>query len=249
MGPIFSIDVGATGTKAAIVDSKKGILLTERIKYPTPNLAEPDQIIEIILQLKKDLGYDGSISGMGFPSIIKNGKSWTANNISDSFIGYHLQIKYSKALGMPLYVLNDADAAGMAEMEFGAIKNKKGKVILLTLGTGIGSAFFFNGELIPNLELGSMKYRSGKTEDYAANSARERKELSWKQWGKELNKVLAYYELVFTPELFVIGGGVSKKLSKYSKYLNPAAKIIPATFLNEAGIIGPAIYAAKLHGK
>ncbi len=246
---IFSIDVGATGTKAALVNPNTGELLTDRLKYATPTKATPVEIVELILQLKKDLGFTGNMAGLGFPAIIQDGVAKTANNVNKIFIGYDIETHFSKALNLPVYCLNDADAAGMAELEFGSLKNELGTTILLTLGTGIGSAFFKDGVLVPNTELGSLKYKDSIIEHYVSNSARINKELSWKSWAKELNKVLEYIELIFSPNKIVLGGGISKKFEKYAKYLTPNATIEPAQHYNIAGIIGPAMYAKMRNQK
>ncbi len=240
---LFSVDVGATGTKAAIVDVKKGKLLTERIKYPTPDNAGPEDIARLIKQLMIDLDYQGKSMGIGFPSIIHSGVCKSAVNVSDRFIGVNLEDYFSQETSCRCFCVNDADAAGLAELHFGAVKNAQGTVLLLTLGTGIGSALFRDGVLVPNTEFGSLHYKDGITEHYAANSARKRKEQSWETWGNELNEVLQYFERIVSPDLIILGGGVSKKLDNYKSYLHTDATLIPAQHLNEAGVIGAGLYA------
>ncbi len=249
MKEIFAVDVGATGTKAALVDLEKGTLTTERIKYATPENAGPTDLVPIIKQLLADLNYTEGIIGIGFPSIIKNGVCRSATNINKTFIGQDLNRLFTQSLGHPCYCVNDADAAGMAELHYGNIQNASGTVLMLTLGTGIGSALFRKGVLLPNVELGLLRYKKGITEEYASNGARKRKELSWEDWGTELNAVLAYYEKIVSPDLIILGGGVSKKLEKYKKYLETTVPIVPAKHLNAAGVIGAAYYANTVANK
>ncbi|MDF1695185.1 MAG: ROK family protein [Saprospiraceae bacterium] len=241
MKEILGIDVGATGIKGAIVDLDKGELITERIKYPTPKPATPQSMTEVMKQLISDFNWKGKPVGVGFPAIIKEGVALSASNIDDTWLNFPIVGFLNKKLKCPLNVINDADAAGLAEKKFGGGSDKKGLVILLTLGTGIGSALFYNGVLLPNTELGHLKYKDSVTEKYASNSARELKDLSYKTWGKELNKVLNHIEFVLAPDHFIIGGGISKKFEKYKEYLDTDATIEPAKMLNNAGIVGAAM--------
>ncbi|MFM2394856.1 MAG: hypothetical protein RLZZ546_2839, partial [Bacteroidota bacterium] len=190
MEGILGIDVGATGIKGAIVNIETGELMTERIKIKTPSPATPESILTVIKEIKRKLKYSGEKIGIGFPSVVKNGTVLSAANIDKSWINYAIKEKYSKGLRKDVYVINDADAAGLAEMKFGGGKKKKGFVIFLTLGTGIGSAPFKDGKLLANTELGHLKYKKTVGEHYASNSAREKKKLSWKNWGTELNEYL-----------------------------------------------------------
>ena len=241
MKEILGIDVGATGIKGAVVDVQKGELITERIKYPTPKPATPHAMIEVMKQLVSDFDWKGKPIGVGFPSIIKEGVSLSASNIDDTWLNFPIVGFLNKKLKSPVTVVNDADAAGLAEKRFGGGANKDGLVILLTLGTGIGSALFYNGVLLPNTELGHLKFGDSITEKYASNSAREIKELSFKTWGKELNKVLKHIEFILAPDHFIIGGGISKKFHKFEEYLKTDATIEPAKMLNNAGIVGAAL--------
>jgi polyphosphate glucokinase len=243
MREVLGIDVGATGIKGAIVDTKKGILLSERIKYKTPKPATPGAVLKVVNQLVEDFEWKGKKIGIGFPAIIKDGITLSASNIDKEWIGYPAKEHMESKLGCEVVLLNDADAAGLAEFKFGKGKGKNGNIILLTLGTGIGSAMFFNGSLIPNTELGQMHYKDSVTEKYAANSVREKNDLSWKQWGKELNKVLKYIEFVLAPDFIILGGGVSKKFHQYEEYLSTKVTVEPAALLNHAGIIGAAMKA------
>ena len=241
MKEILGIDVGATGIKGGIVDISSGELLGERIKYPTPKPATTDKVLEVMGKIIDDHQWRGKSIGVGFPAIIKNGTCQSASNIDNSWIGFNLLQKMEELFSADVALVNDADAAGMAEMAYGQIDYKKGIVILLTLGTGIGSAVFHDGKLLPNTELGHLKFKDAVTEKYASNNARESKGLSWKDWGKELDAVIRHIDFIFSPDLFILGGGISKKFNKYEKYLKLTEKIIPARLLNNAGIVGAAL--------
>ncbi len=242
MSIILGIDVGATGIKGNLVDTSNGNLVGERFKLPTPDVSTPQQVTKVLKEIINYFNWKGKNVGIGFPSIISKGRILTATNIDNDWINLDGEKFFEKELKAKIKLVNDADAAGVAELYFGAAKDKKGTVILLTLGTGIGSAMFLNGKLIPNTELGHLKYKKGITENYAANSARERKKMSYKEWGKELQNVLLYIEHIFSPDLFIIGGGVSKHFNLYSKYLTATkAEIVPAKMRNDAGIIGAAM--------
>lgn len=244
MSKVLGIDVGGTGIKGAVVDTKTGLLLTERIKYKTPQPAMPKDMIDVMKKIALDFNWFGGKVGVGFPAIIKNGKAHSASNIDDSWIGYAVEKKLSNALGSEVTVINDADAAGLAEYQFGTAAKPEGVTLLLTLGTGIGSALFVDGTLLPNTELGHLKWKDSIIEKYASNSARERKDLSWKEWGRELNKVLQHIHFVLSPDHILIGGGVSKKFENYKKYIDLDIPVEPATLLNYAGIVGAASAAA-----
>ena len=242
MTEILGIDVGATGIKGAMINLEKGELTTERIKYLTPKPANAQSILDTVKKLVADFQWEGKPIGFGFPSIIKNGVCHSASNIDKSLIGKNLQQVFSEGLGCKTFFINDADAAGIAEMEFGVGKeNKSGVTILLTLGTGIGSAVFHDGKLLPNTEFGQLKWKDSVTEKYAANSVRENNEMKWKDWAPELNEVLQHFEFIFSPDLIILGGGVSKKFDKYKEYLDLKCDIQPATMRNNAGIIGAAM--------
>lgn len=243
MKEILGIDVGATGIKGAVVDINKGILITERIKYPTPKPATPQAMTEVMKRIVEDFDWKGKPIGIGFPAIIKDGVALSASNIDDSWIDFPIVGFLNKKLKSPVNVVNDADAAGMAEQKFGDDDERDGLVILLTLGTGIGSAIFKNGELIPNTELGHLKWKDSIIEKHVSNNARETKELTYKTWGKELNKVLNHIEFILSPDHIILGGGISKKFHKYEEYLDCSASVVPAKMLNNAGIVGAAMVA------
>ena len=240
MSKVLGIDVGGTGIKGAIVDTTTGELITERIKYKTPRPATPAVMTDVMKKIVLDFNYFGGKIGVGFPAIIKGGKALSASNVDDKWLGYEVEAKLTKALGSEVTVINDADAAGLAEYRFGMGKELSGLVVFLTLGTGIGSAIFHNGVLLPNTELGHLKWKGKIAEKYAGNKAREDKDLSWKEWGAEVNEYLNHIHFVLSPDHILLGGGVSKKFAKYSQYLDVPVPVKPASLLNYAGIIGAA---------
>ncbi len=245
MEKILGIDVGATGTKGGIVDLKKGDLISEKIKLRTPDSKKPGDMIEVINQLVQAFEWEGKPVGMGFPTIIKDNKCWSASNIDESWIGFEIKREIELAANCPVYVINDADAAGLAEMKYGKGYKQKGTVILLTLGTGIGSALFINGKLVPNTEFGQLKFRDGVTENFASNSARLAKNMSWEKFGNELNEVLKYIDFIFSPQMIILGGGISKNMDMYQQYFDKELNVYPAEKFNNAGIIGAALAYKK----
>ena len=249
MDQILGIDIGATGTKGALIDTHTGILMSDRIKYPTPKPSVPDAIIDTAYKIVEDLNWEGKPVGIGFPAIIKKGVVYSASNIDKQWLHYDGLKAFKRRFGTDeIVLLNDADAAGVAEMSLGHGKGKGGVVILVTIGTGIGTAVFNDGVLLPNTELGHLLYKKGVFEDYMANSIRERDELSWKEWGKEVNVYLKHLEFLFSPDLILLSGGVSKKFAKFQKYINIETPVQPAQLLNNAGIIGVAMAANMKFG-
>lgn len=244
--PILGIDIGGSGIKGALVDVARGVLVTDRERIATPRPSTPDAVAEIVAQLRSHFDHHGPI-GITFPAVVHGGVTKTAANVDDAWIGAPAQRLFEAATDCPVTVLNDADAAGVAEMAFGAARGRDGTVIVLTVGTGIGSAIFTRGELLPNTELGHMERNGREIEPWASDRARQREDLSWKKWGKRFAKALRHYEFLFSPDLFVIGGGISKKFSKYARYLDVEAEIVPAALLNEAGIIGAAHAVVHRH--
>jgi len=241
---VLGIDIGGTGIKGAVIDINTGALLTEKIKYKTPDVSTPEAVLEIIKKLVNDFNWSNKPVGIGFPAIIRNGVALSAANVDKSWKGFDIQSYFTKELEVLTTVVNDADAAGMAEFRFGSANNMEGTVLLLTLGTGIGSALFRNGLLVPNIEMGHLKWQDGIAEDYASNRARKRDSLDWPQFGKRLNEILHHISFLMSPDLFIIGGGISKSFEYYKPYIDIDATIVPATLKNEAGIIGAAIYAS-----
>ncbi len=239
---IVGVDIGGTGIKMGLVDTKKDKLLSERFKELTPKPSTPDAVAEKVLSMKKKYfpDYKGPV-GVGFPSIIKNGVAKTAANIDDAWKDVNIEKLLSKKLQCEVKVANDADVAGIAEMNTTSIKkHRDGTTIFLTVGTGIGSALFYNGHLVPNTEFGHLLYNGDIYEKYAANSAREREELSWPEWASRFNQYLNHLELLFSPNQFILGGGIAKKKKKYYSYLNTDADIYIAELKNAAGVIGAA---------
>ncbi|MFK7776411.1 MAG: polyphosphate--glucose phosphotransferase [Saprospiraceae bacterium] len=241
---ILGIDVGASGIKGAIVNVKTGELVTERFRVPTPFPSKPKAVAKSISEVVNHFDWKGLI-GVGFPAIIQNGVAKTAANIDKKWIGTNVEELLSEATGCPVYVRNDADVAGIAELQFGAGKGAKGTVILITIGSGLGSAVFTNGVLLPNSELGHLKFKGMIAEHYAADSIRKRLELSWGDWGKRFNEYLQHLELLFSPDLILLGGGSSKKFDKYKNLLKVESPVVPAQLLNHAGIIGAAFLASS----
>ncbi|BAP55011.1 polyphosphate glucokinase [Thioploca ingrica] len=241
---ILGIDIGGSGVKGAPVNINTGELMAERHRIPTPQPAVPTAIAEVVAELVTHFNWHGPI-GCAFPAVIKQGVIYTAANIDQSWLGIDGSKLIAEKTGCPTLLLNDADAAGIAEMTFGAGKNHLGTVIIHTFGTGIGSAIFVNGQLVPNTEFGHMEIRGKEAEHRASDLIRSQKDLAWKQWAKRVNEFLGRMEALFWPDLFIIGGGVSKKHEKFLPLLQTRAQIVPAHLLNQAGIIGAALAAAN----
>ena len=239
---ILGIDIGGSGIKGAIVDTATGELKSERIRLVTPQPATPEAVAQTLKELVDQIGYKGPI-GCGFPARVINGEVLTAANIDKSWINVKVEDLFSKVTGQKVFVANDADVAGLAELTFGAVKDYKGPVLFLTIGTGIGSALFINGQMYPNTEFGHIKFKGDIAEHYCSDGVREREELGYKEWGERLNKFLEYIAFLTQPDFIVLGGGVSKKFEKYESKLTLSTKVVPATTLNLAGIIGAAMYA------
>jgi len=248
MTTALGIDIGGTGIKGAIVDVDSGELLSERIKLPTPTGGEPEAILAVVIQIIEQLGgvADGVPVGVCFPAIVKNGRTMSAANVSKKWIGFEAEKLFEKGLGRDITFVNDADAAGFAEVKFGAAKGQTGLVILTTLGTGIGSAMIYDGVLIPNSELGHLEIGGKDAESRASYAAKERGRLSYEKWAtKRLQKYYATVEFLFTPDLFIVGGGVSKSHEQFLPLLHLNTPIVPATLRNNAGILGAAALSVK----
>ncbi len=241
---ILGIDVGGSGIKAAPVDTKNGRLLKERIRIKTPKNGEPLPIAEVVKLMAQSFNWKGQI-GIGFPAPIKNGVTMMAANVSEKWVGTNADVLFSKVTGCNCTLINDADAAGLAEMTFGAGRGQSGTVILVTLGTGIGSAIFHRGQLLPNTEFGHLEIDGLEAEYRASAFARERDKLSWKKYAKRLNKYLMTMENLFWPDRFIIGGGISKDSEKFLPLLTIETPVVAAQFLNDAGIVGAALGALK----
>lgn len=240
------IDIGGTGIKGAVVDVSTGELLSERIKIPTPHGGEPDAIVSTVHKLIKKLGSPGKKVSVGvcFPAIIIKGKTLSAANVSKKWIGLEAERLFEKGLKRDIHFVNDADAAGYAENRYGAARNATGLTIMTTLGTGIGTALIYNGVLIPNAELGHIEIDGVDYETKASFSAKMRDELSWEQWAERLQKFYSHLEAYFSPELFVVGGGVSQEYENFLPLLDLRTPIVPAKLRNNAGILGAAALAS-----
>jgi polyphosphate glucokinase len=245
----IGIDIGGTGIKGAVVDLSTGALLSDRVKLATPKGGRPADIVDTVSSLLKTVskneGASGLPVGICFPAVVKNGHTMSAANVSDKWIGLAAEKLFEKGLGLPIHFVNDADAAGYAEGQFGAAKGVPGVVILTTLGTGIGTAILNDGRLVPNTELGHLQIDGVDYESRAAYSAKERDDLSWEKWSGRLQKYYSTLEMLFTPDLFIVGGGVSKHHQQFLPLLNLTTPIIPAVHRNNAGILGAAALAVK----
>jgi polyphosphate glucokinase len=248
---VLGIDIGGTGIKAAPVDTETGQLITERQKIQTPHPATPDAVIEVAARLVQDFSWKGAV-GLTFPGVVVDGVVHTAANVDHGWIGVDAAKAFEAATKLTAIVLNDADAAGAAEMRFGAGKGVRGTVLLLTFGTGIGSALFTDGVLVPNTEFGHIEIRGKDAEKRASELAREEHDLSWEAWAERVDEYLAHMEALLSPGLIIIGGGISRKSEKFVPRLTGLrARLVPATLLNDAGIVGAALAAdaasATLH--
>lgn len=240
---ILGIDVGGTGIKAAVVDTETGALVSERIRIVTPQPASPAAIGATLKELVTQHRWSGPI-GIGFPAAIAHGIARTAANIDKAFIGLPVTEYFSQQTDNPVYVANDADVAGLAEMRFGAGKGNRGVVLIVTIGTGLGTALFIDGRLLPNTELGHLFLENGvEAERYASETVRVTKDLKWREWGVRFNLYLTTMEKLLWPDLIVLGGGASDKLHKFSPLISTVAPVVAAGFLNQAGIVGAALFA------
>ena len=237
---VFGIDVGGSGIKGAPVDTRTGELLAQRIRIKTPKPATPEAIATTAVEVVRRSAWDGPV-GCGFPAVVKEGVVRTAANIDKAAIGFDMQERLERELKGPVRVMNDGDAAGLAEMRWGAGRGCEGVVLMLTLGTGIGTSLFVEGRLVPNTELGHIEVRGKDAEHRASDSARKREDLSWQQYAERLDEYLHKIEDLLWPDLIVIGGGISKKADKYFAHLTARTKVVRAEMLNEAGIAGAAL--------
>jgi polyphosphate glucokinase len=243
----IGIDIGGTGIKGALVDVKKGELVGERLRVETPAGGKPDDIAEVVKSLINSLDpkAEADTVGICFPAVVQHGVTLSAANVSKEWIGLDADALFTKMVGREVHLINDADAAGVAEMKFGVGRKERGVALMTTLGTGIGSALFIAGELVPNTELGHIEIDGFDYETKAAFSAKEREELDWEQWAERLQRYYSKLEALFSPDLFIVGGGVSKEHEFFMPLLNLKTKIVPAMLKNNAGIIGAARVATK----
>jgi polyphosphate glucokinase len=248
MSHVFGLDIGGSGIKGAPVDLVRGELVGERVRLVTPPGARVDEIAKTAAQVVASFGYTG-LAGAAFPAVIIDGHARNASNIDAGWIGTDVAGTLSHATGCNVRVLNDADAAGLAEMRYGAGRDVGGTVALLTLGTGIGSALFLDGNLVPNTELGHLEIDGQDAELKTAESAREREDLSWEHWARRVSKYLRHFEALLWPDLLIVGGGVSKKADKFVPLLEGVrTKVVVAQLQNDAGIVGAALWASEAKG-
>lgn len=240
----LGIDIGGSGIKGAIVDTSTGELRTDRLRFATPQPATPAAMAEVVQKIVASTGHSGLI-GATFPAVISHGVARSAANVDKSWIGADVDALLSDATSHRVTVLNDADAAGLAEVRFGAAKGESGVVLMLTFGTGIGSALFVDGHLVPNTELGHLEVDGHDAESRAAASVKDDEGLSWKHWARRVQRYMSHVEALFAPDLFVVGGGVSKDARKWVPELELRAPIRVATLLNNAGIVGAALAAVE----
>ena len=242
---MLGIDIGGSGIKGAIVDTVAGEFVSERLRIDTPQPAKPASVAQVVAEIAGRFTWRGAI-GCTFPAIVQHGVTMTAANVDDEWIGTDARQLFESQTGQPVIVLNDADAAGIAEMRFGAGRGRAGLVVILTLGTGVGSSLFMDGRLVPNTEFGHLVIRGKAAELRTSDRARETRGYSWKRWAKRLSEHLQYLEFLISPDLFVIGGGVSKKSEKFLPLLECKTPVVPAQLRNRAGIVGAALAAAEL---
>jgi polyphosphate glucokinase len=242
---ILGIDIGGSGIKGAPVDIENGLLLAERYRLPTPNGAKPGPVAEVVAEVARQFDWHAPI-GCGFPAVIRDGVAETAANINQKWIGMNVSQLFTEATQCPVYVVNDADAAGLAEVTFGAGKGVRGVILMITIGTGLGSALFIDGKLVPNTELGHIEVDCDEAELIASDVVRKEQALSWRKWAKRLDKYLCTLESLFSPDLMIIGGGAAKKQDQFLPLLTLHTRIIPARLGNDAGIVGAALAADRV---
>ena len=242
--PILAFDVGGSFVKAGLVDPAAGTVAGEVLRRPTPDGASPADVIALLASMALELPSSGPV-GLAFPAVAKRGIAWTAANIDRRWIGTNAQALLEARLGRPVAFLNDADAAGVAEMTLGAGRGRDGTVMVLTLGTGIGTAIFVDGRLLPNTELGHLEVRGEEAEHRASARVKADRRLGWAEWAASVNEVLAAYHALLWPDVFIIGGGVTENWEHFGPLLTSRAEIVPAHFRNDAGIIGAAMAAAS----
>ncbi|MCY4546483.1 MAG: ROK family protein [Gemmatimonadetes bacterium] len=239
---LLGIDIGGSGIKGAPVCLESGKLETERFRIATPKPATPDKVIKTAAEIVRHFDLEGPV-GFGFPAVIKNGTVMTAANIDSSWIGVNAAERMAEATGRPVVLVNDADAAGMAEMRYGSGRGRDGVVVIATLGTGIGTSLFVDGKLVPSTEFGHIEMKGHVAEKYAADSVRKEKRLGWRAWGRRVNDYLCKLNELIRPDLIIVGGGASNKYEKFFPCFTVDTEVVPARLRNQAGIIGAALAA------
>lgn len=243
---VLGIDIGGSGVKGAPVNLATGTLTQERHRIETPQPSDPESIAKVVVEVASQFKEHGPV-GVTFPGVITHGVVRTAANVDDRWIGVNAADLFGQALGRTVTVLNDADAAGVAEAALGSGRGQPGLTVMLTFGTGIGSAVFANGVLLPNTEFGHLQLRGDDAEHWASEAARENEGLSWPDWAARVQEYLRHLEELIWPDLFIVGGGASKKAEKFLPLLNIRTPIVPATLLNNAGIVGAAMATTNPH--
>jgi polyphosphate glucokinase len=239
---ILGVDIGGSGIKGAPVDTETGAMLSPRFRLPTPASAKPRPVAQVVAQVARYFEWQGPI-GCGFPGVVRQGVTLTAANVSKRWVGLNAEQLLGEATGCPVHLVNDADAAGLAEMAFGAGRGREGVVLVVTIGTGLGTALFADGKLLPNCEFGHLEIDGEDAELHATDAARKRQGLSWKQWAANFDRFLRRLEELIWPDLIILGGGISKNHEKFIPRLTVQAEVVPAQLLNEAGIVGAALSA------
>ena len=241
---VLGIDIGGSGIKGAPVDTDTGNLLAARYRLQTPSPSKPQTVAEIVAKIADHFSWKGSL-GIGYPGVVRKGVTLTAANMLNDWDGINAAKLIKKVTGRKTCIINDADAAGLAEMAFGAGKDRQGVVMVVTIGTGLGTALFTNGQLLPNSEFGHLEIDGVEAEWIASDAARKREKLSWKKWGRRFDQYLHTMEKLLWPDLIILGGGISKKYEEFLPYITVQAEVVPAKMLNEAGIVGAAVGACK----
>jgi len=240
---VLGIDIGGSALKGAPVDTAKGTLLAERFRVPTETVLTPAKVARAAREIVEHFDWKGPV-GIGFPGVVRGECILSSANLHPAFIGCNGEALFRKALSLPVSLLNDADAAGLAEVAFGAGRGRKGTVLMLTFGTGVGSALFVDGRLYPNSELGHLPMDGHPAEKRVSAAAKERKGLSYKKWAGRVSDYLQVIETILFPQLIIVGGGISQEHAEWFKHLQISTPVVPARFLNEAGIVGAALHAA-----
>jgi polyphosphate glucokinase len=241
---VLGIDIGGSGIKAAVVDVTTGRLVSPRLRVDMPVSRRPAAAARAVARLASQFAWRGPI-GIGYPGIVRRQRVCSAANLHSSWVGVDLARLFRRVTHCPVHALNDADAAGLAEMAFGAGRGKKGTVLLLTLGTGIGSALFVDGVLVPNLEFGHLRFKHSTAEKHASAAVRKHEDLTWPAWGRRVNEVLRHMHALVSPDLIILGGGVSAKFERFAACLDVPARVVPARLQNGAGIVGAALAASR----
>ena len=241
---VLGIDIGGSGIKGAVVDTDNGQLISERIRLPTPKRSTPERIAETLAELVDAFSWRRRV-GCGFPGVVRAGQVLTAANVSSEWVDIQADELMKQITGRDFVFANDADLAGLAEARFGAGRTHRGFVLMLTIGTGVGSAFLYDQRLIPNTELGHLMVDGHMLDDWASARARQKDHLSWKKWARRLDRTLNVVHDFLWPELIILGGGASKKHEKFFRFLEPPCRTVPAELRNDAGIIGAALAVSQ----